>query len=40
MNFLEEMMIIESIKFWINALTLGLFRIFITVACIKYIFWN
>ena len=40
MNYFDELVLIETIKFWINAVTLGLFRIFITVACIKYIFWN
>ena len=37
MNFLEEMMLIEAIKFWINAITIGLMRIAITAACIKFL---
>jgi hypothetical protein len=40
MNYFDELVLIERIKFWTNTVTLGLFRIFITLACVKYIFWN
>lgn len=39
MNYLDELIIAEQIKFWTNTITLGVFRLCVSVAAIKYI-WS
>lgn len=40
MNYFEYLQRIEAFKFWCNTITLGLFRIALTFAAIKYCFWG
>jgi hypothetical protein len=39
MNNFEAAMVAGAIKFWVNTITLGLFRLAVIAACVKYI-WS
>lgn len=40
MNMLETIIFVERIKWWTTTILVGVFRISIIGACVKYIFWG
>ena len=38
MNLYEQLELAQNVRFWTNAITLGVMRFAIVAACIKYIF--